>query len=675
MEEPDRSHLRVVDSVPTRKEYLEAVFGPEGYLARRFEGYKQRKGQVDLAVAAERCLTTGKHLFAEGPTGTGKSLAYCVPATYEAAFGEEDENTIVIATANIALQEQLVGKDLPLLQEILPWPFTFGLLKGIGNYLCLDEMESSDAKRGRLFDGDPEDDYERIHAWAESTQTGDKSDLDFDPGAEWVKFSTSRDECKGDKCDLADKCFARKAQSEAKAAKIIVTNYHMLFAHFKVLAATNGIVGILPTSVSVVIMDEAHKAADIAREFFGFQIRQASVRRLARKLRDEELKATLEDDANDFFNELTFLRDDRKRYKTRLKKKDPLNLVYRENIVASLSKASKWFASIADLIDVPPVDPLAPKKKKSKEAKRKREMELAGQRCREIATSIGHALDLHDDPNIVYYLDRDNRETATLNAKIVNVAPILQEWLFNRHRVMCTSATLAGTGGKFDFVMDELGSPKDNTNTLLAESPFDFRKQALLVVPRDMPMPTQDADKYREAVVRYTAKAIELAKGRTLCLFTSYRNLRMAHEYLKQNCSYRVLRQGEMPRMKLLQIFKEEENSVLLGTESFWAGVDVPGPSLSCVVIDRIPFPTPEDPVLDALSEHNDRWFFDYSVPRAQIQLKQGFGRLIRSVTDRGVIVMLDRRLIDKSYGREFIRALPPVLKTRDISAVGEFLE
>ena len=668
MEEAGRHHLSVVgssSSTPSREEYLRAVFGSEGFLAGRFDGYRIRKGQVELAKAVEHCISKRKHLFAEGPTGTGKSLAYCVPASYEAAHGPQDDNIIVIATANIALQEQLVEKDLPLLKEILPWEVDFALLKGIGNYLCLDEMYGADAARGRLFSGNEDDLYERIRKWADETTTGDKSDLPFDPGAEWVKFSTTRDECKGDKCDQADECFARKTQKRAKQAKIIVTNYHMLFAHLRVQLETDGLIGVLPVGISTVIMDEVHKAADIAREFFGFEIRRGAVRRLARKIDDMELKAQLEEDSNSFFNELTYLKDDPDRYRTRLKKKEPIDDSYK-NVCESLLASSEWFAEEAERIWDPP--------KRSKEAKKKREYELAAKRCREIAGSIDSAMHLKDDPNVVYHLEKDQSGSATLKAKVVNIGPILQGLLFGQHRVICTSATLAGVGGSFDFAMKELGAPEEDCITLLAESPFDFREQGLLVVPSDLPMPQKEPERYREAVARYTAKAIELAGGRTLCLFTSYRNLSLAHDYLRPRCKHRLLRQGEMPRTKLIEIFKEDKNSVLLGTESFWAGVDVPGEALSCVVIDRIPFPTPDDPVLDAISDHNDNWFFDYSVPRAQIQLKQGVGRLIRSVTDRGVVVMLDRRLIDKSYGRQFIRALPPFLKTRDISAVKEFL-
>lgn len=657
-------HLAVVtdDGMPSREEYVGAVFGPDGFLAQHFERYEPRAGQIALAQACATSLAGGNHLFAEGPTGTGKSLGYCVPASFEAACqADDEEGVVVIATANIALQEQLVQKDLPLLREILPWVVDFSLLKGFANYLCLDEMYLSDAKRGRLQLGDANDRYEQIREWAETTTTGDRNELPFEPGAEWAKFSTSRDDCKGNKCDLADECFARRAQSSAKAARIIVTNYHLLFAHLKVLATTDGNVSVLPPGVNTIIMDEAHKAADIARDFFGFELRVGQCRKLARKL-DGELGEDLESIANGFFMDLDTLRRDPRRYKTRLRKPGQINP---SELIAVLDESRVAFRDFAASFGSPPP--------KTKESKRQEEAKKAEGRCANIMLSLKQAANLADDPDVVYHLEGDNRGT-TLRAKVVNIAPILEQWLFGRHKVICTSATLANAGGSFAFVMRELGAPKEQTDTLVAESPFDHARQGLLVVPKTLPMPTQDQDAYRRAVVDLTLETIELARGRTLCLFTSYRNLGMVRDALF-DCPYPVLVQGDAPRTQLIERFKAETNSVLLGTESFWAGVDVPGEALSCVVIDRIPFPTPEDPVLDAISAHDDRWFFTYSVPRAQIQLKQGVGRLIRSVHDRGVIVMLDRRLIDKSYGRQFVRALPPYLRSRRLESVREFLD
>ena len=592
---------------------------------------------------------------------TGKSLAYCVPAVYEVTHAppSDDPRVVIIATANIALQEQLVEKDLPLLQEILPWKFSFGLLKGINNYLCVEEMFNSEARRGRLVTN-TNDTFGKLRSWADETELGDKSELDFDPGAEWMKFSTTTDECKGDNCAHADVCFARKAKAKAKGSQIIVTNYHMLFAHFRLQQTTDGAVGIFPPGAQTIIMDEVHKAGDIARDFFGFELRKGALVRLSRKIKTQELAEDVEVELNKFFEALASLRDSRA-YKTRLRSKD---CIASAGLIEVLTAAGSWFTKAAAAYG----DPVA----MSDQAKKKQQLHRDAERCLSIIDNITQVMQLHDDPNIVYHIETDSRGNAALKAKVVNVAPVLAEFLFGQHNVVCTSATLAGGGGKFDFAIKELGAPKDETATLLAESPFDFKKQALLVVPNTMPFPSEDA--YRLQVAKHCLAAIKQAKGRTLCLFTSYKNLNITAEHLEGKTKFEILKQGDMPRMKLLARFKENKSSVLLGTESFWAGVDVPGEALSCVVVDRIPFPTPEDPVLDAISEHDSNWFFNYSIPRAQIQLKQGVGRLIRAVTDRGVVVMLDRRLTDKNYGREFIRALPPFLKSRDMKTIGEFL-
>jgi len=703
--------------LPEGDDYLEAVFGRDGLLAREFDGYKIRSGQVELAEAVDaaiRGVDEKRHLLAEGPTGTGKSLAYCVPATYHA---KKSQAAVVIATANIALQEQLVEKDLPLLARILPWRFSFALLKGIGNFLCLDALEDTEHElelEGRRF-GFDEDEHDRIEVirdWARATQTGDVSELPFEPKALWSKFSTTADDCKRDKCDKCDDCFALAAIARAKGADVIVTNFHMLFAHIKVARQTAYQALILPPH-STLILDEAHKAADTARDFFGMKIGAGGLKKQIKKARTREngkqLRApgmadtdldfrpkafgisearveSLEGASNKFFSQLTGFMKSRE-YQTRLKVADP---VESSAIVAELTATADELATQTRLL-APFIPPKVPGAKPSKAEKRKKELELVKTKLREVAGSIVAAMQLADEPREVYFLEEDRAGRAVLRSKLVDVSPILRVELFNdlskceepenyqnpeRHEsCILTSATLS-TGGRFDWIGKEVGAPPEKTRTLIADSPFDFESQALLIVPNDVPFPNgKTADEYRERVPELMLDVIELAQGRTLCLFTSYRNLNATRDaYRRSGLPYRLLVQGDAPRTKLVEEFKADESSVLLGTESFWAGVDCPGEALSCVAIDRIPFATPDDPVLDMISAHNDRWFFDYSIPRACIQFKQGAGRLIRTVTDSGVVVCFDRRIVDKSYGRIFVKSLPPMAKTRRLDALAEFL-
>ena len=632
-------------------EYIDTVFGPNGILARRFEGYTPRPAQIKLARAVDAALSDGRHLMAEAPTGTGKSIGYGVPATYHAAH---HGRRVVIATANIALQEQLVGKDLPLLAELLPWRIEYALLKGKSNYLCHDRLYQEEAE-GTLELLDDRGDgamLDELVAWARSTVTGDVSELSFQPPYRlWRRFSTTSDECKGSDCRFRDECCSLRAREAAQEAHVVVCNYHLLFAHVQVKEATGQDLVLPPFDVA--ILDEAHKAADIARDFFGFRITAGSVRwatRLLAKIDEARLRQTIADEADRFFGRLAAHRRS-PAYRSRLRRPD---VVPWSRLCELLRKAADAYdESLADVDDTD----------------LRSDVRRTGARCDTLGAQIREAMTLAD-PGSVTFIEEDARGNAVLRSKPIEVADRLQRSLFDdAHSVVLTSATLT-TGGSFNHIKGEVGVP--DPRLLTVESPFDFSRQALLVVPSDMPAPGDPA--YPAAVAAAFAEILELAEGRTLGLFTSYRNLDATFERVQGN-GHRVLRQGDMPRTALVEEFRRDVRSVLLGTESFWAGVDVPGEALSCVVIDRLPFPSPDDPVLDAISERDRQWFRTYSLPRAVIAFKQGFGRLIRSASDRGVVVVLDRRLVTKPYGRIFTASLPDVLKSRRIENVRRFLE
>ncbi|MBN1773204.1 MAG: DEAD/DEAH box helicase family protein [Deltaproteobacteria bacterium] len=632
-------------------DYIDEVLGATGYLAKKFSGYMPRPGQIALARAVDAAIRDGEHIMAEGPTGTGKSIGYATPATYHAA---QSGKRVVIATANIALQEQLVRKDLPLLAEVLPWGFTFALLKGKNNFLCLDRFYEAESKGELdLFDDPADVDLQRaIVDWARATNTGDVSELPFEPPPRlWRRFSVSADDCKGSDCHFYDECHAARARAAAAEANVVVTNYHLLFAHLQVREATGEDLVLPPFDIA--ILDEAHKAADIARDFFGFRVTAGGVRwvgRLLSKTGDTKLADKLTSEADRFFERLLALRRSPS-YKTRLRQPHPVPW---SELHGALHEVARGYTAASE---------------EAADTDERAELRRALRRAETLAEQIEAAMTLADS-GAVYFIDEDTKGRATLCAKPIEVADRLRRTLFGAtHSVTVTSATLS-TGGSFNFIASELGVPEPRA--IIADSPFRWEEQALLIVPEGMPEPNDPS--FPASVASTFSEIIDLARGRTLGLFTSYRNLNATYQRVAGN-GHRVLKQGDMPRTALIEEFRRDVGSVLLGTESFWAGVDVPGESLSCVVIDRLPFPTPDDPVLDAITQRDRRWFTNYSVPRAVIAFKQGFGRLIRTVTDRGVVVVLDRRLVTKPYGRLFTDSLPNVLKSRRLDSIRRFLE
>ena len=588
-----------------------------------------------------------------GQSASTAQVAYAVPAVYRA---HHDKKRVVIATANIALQEQLVRKDLPMLASVLPWPFTFALLKGRNNYVCLDRRIESEARgelRGLYYD-DQQRQVDEVLAWAEATKTGDVSELPFIPSAQvWSKFSVGSDECKGEGCPFRDDCFAERAKGLAQGADLVVTNYHMLFAHLALRAETGQDL-VLP-AFDLLILDEAHEAAEIAREFFGFTVSEQTFARLATVAADmgnKALAGELRQEAQSLFTTLgSFARSPR--YKRRLK----------EPGFASAAALQRAVSKLVALATTKAADELADKKERATARNAAKNATVAGAR-------VAEGLEL-SDAGKVYWLDVDPKGRTKLRGKPIDVSTLLRDELFARcPSVSLVSATLT-TQGTFDFVRRELGVP-EGALEVVAETPFDFASQALLVVPERLPDP-RDADFIDEAS-RIFQHVVDACDGRTLGLFTSYRNLNAVYERLDGR-EHRVLRQGELPRAELTRLFKEDVGSILLGTESFWTGIDVAGEALTGLVIDKLPFPPPDDPVIDAICERDPRAFDNYLVPLAIIALRQGVGRLIRCKTDVGVAVILDKRIAEKGYGKKFLKSLPPMLTTRRVENIGRFLE
>lgn len=629
-------------------------FAADGPLRELFPNYTPRKGQVDMALDVEDAIATGGVVMAEGPTGTGKSLAYLIPAI-------QSGKTVVVCTANIALQEQLMQKDLPLLAEAMGGSFTFALAKGRNNYLCVDRLGKTIAK----YAGEnPDDEMDELLTWADSTAEGDMSELPFVPKPKnWRRLSVMSDECKGKQCAHYDRCHSVAAKRKLTNSQIIVANYAVVFLN-AILRAATGMDLVLPPH-QVLVLDEAHKAADIAREHFGAKVRHTQVEWACNFARNNggdlaKLARDVEKCSERFFRDL--LRFSKSRdYRVRLRMPGSLKRLGSEPLAAALRKLAENYARVATYTSDRD-DAIA--------------LQNGAKNAVEYASTI-EAADALEDPDRVFYVDEiPDRDTCELRATPVHIGPVLKELVFDHaETTVITSATIA-VDGAFKYISNELGLVP--THEIVAESPFDWAAQAAFVGFPDMPEPN-DAG-FPDAMCSRVVEVIRQARGRTLCLFTSHRNLNIAYEAVKRaRLPFKVLKQGDKPRIQLVEEFRNDVTSVLMGTESFWAGVDVPGESLSCVVMDKLPFPSPDNPVLDALKEQDiarfgkDRTFMEHSVPMAIIQFKQGSGRLLRHVDDRGVIACLDPRIFTKGYGRAFVNSLPPMKYHRGTAAVGDF--
>lgn len=622
------------------------TFGPGGPLAAGNPAYEARPGQVSLAREVADALgagTFGKrhHLLAEGPCGIGKSKAYGVPAAWLAAHGKK----VLIVTASIALQEQLIKKDLPALQAELGWDFDFAILKGRSNYLCKAELETLSPNDAPLAERDA---FDEVLEWSKVTRAGDKSELLIKPSElVWGRFSVSSEACPGSKCSKYSSCFAMKAREAAATAGILVTNYHMLFLNL----AYGG--SVLPAS-DVVILDEAHEAPDIARDLLGFQVSAGTFRRYARdadKRGYPKLARALRSEADAFFTTLLRFHDSG-HYRGLVRWPLPFGAEPLAEAVEAYTKACT----------------------KSHLA----EHALTSTR------RLKEGLDLTDE-NCVYSIDvTENRATgerrAQLRARYVQPGPVLEQQLWGAYAsVVAVSATIT-TDGKFDFARRELGAPKASRE-LIVETPFDFARQAMLVVPDARELPEPNDPSFVETSTRYLLDTIRACGGRTLALFTSYRALNAVYERIVAELARwpaatrpRVLRQGDAPPSVLAETFKADVRSVLLGTSSFWTGIDVPGEALTGLVIERLPFGSPDDPVTIRLGESDRNSFGTFTVPKAILQMRQGIGRLIRSQADSGAVVLLDRRVTTKSYGARFLRSLPPMRRASSPAAISPFL-
>ncbi len=623
---------------------IRQIFDPGGLLERKSRRYEPREGQVRMAEAVERAIAEKSHLAVEAPCGIGKTYAYLVPAIARAL---ESDARVIVCTANIALQEQILEKDLPALAKVFPRKFTYALIKGINNYLCLDRFEETKQELPWIaFDVRELRQWERLQAWEEETPSGDISDLEFEPlESLWGRVNGVSELCNGAQCRFYQDCFAMDARRRVRGAQVIVTNYHLFFAHLAVRAAS-GVDAVLPPA-PIVVCDEAHEMADIARDFFGRRLTPFSVNMLVRGanfLRRGGVAEDLRRASRAFFERV------RRSPETRLRKPD---WIQADDLAGSVTEYRK-------LLD---------------EARESTADEAELDRIAKFSLAAGHysgrlqAFLALDDPNMVYWVERTG-EAARLCSRVIDVSGVLEQELFRKTpTVVLTSATLTAAGD-FGFLKRETGLPE--TRELRVDSPFDFPSQAILVAPRLEKGPNDEG--FAAEIAGHINRILRFLGGRTMCLFTSYRNLEACAAAARET-GVTILRQGDRPRSKLLAQFRRDEGTALFATASFWQGVDVPGEALSCLTIDKIPFLSPGDPLLEALQERDPDSFRNYSLPKAILDLRQGFGRLIRARSDRGVVVIFDNRLFTKSYGGDVLASLPGCPVHRDLDALENFFK
>lgn len=623
--------MRVTTSTPPllptarhSRDLVDDAFGPGGWISRRKANYAPREGQIILSRAIATAIEGKGRILAEGPCGTGKSYAYAVPAI-ASAFRSGQKAMIV--TAGIALQEQLVNHDLPFLQKALPWEFTFALAKGRSNYLCRERAEHPRTQRelARLT-GEDRASAEKVANWARTTQTGDRSELDHNPSARvWAMFSSD------DRCTYRDMCFYEQARAKAFDADVQVVNYHLYFQHIELLRRTGKEV-LLPHA-SVLIMDEAHEAADIARAVFGFELTALTFHRIAKDAEDHADRATTE--------ELVRSADELFAAVGAYAKKNPHGFRFRVPHVVSSARLERAAAVLDNALA----------------GARNRDADRLSSRLKGAITRVSDFVSLVNPDGFIYFAETaEHDERTKLVCRQLDVGPTLRRSVYARHdSVAIVSATLK-TCGDFSFIRRELGLDKIPAAEVEVRSPFP--DGCLLVVPvYEMPDPKDHPEAFAEEAARKIASIIEMVGGRTLALHTSRSAMQKSFERVSALLGrrYRMFLQDDPsgpPKAKLVDAFRDDVSSCLFGTKSMFTGVDVPGESLSCVVIDKIPYPRRDDPVIEALRERSDRQGFKLHVlPRAEMQLRQAAGRVIRSTTDRGVLVLLDPRTTNSARG------------------------
>ncbi len=645
---------------------MEQIFGRGGLLARAHPDYEYRPGQVEMAAAVLRAFEERRHLLVEAGTGTGKTLAYLVPAVAAAtARGQR----VIISTGTKNLQEQLMEKDVPFLQRVLPKKFSASYMKGRNNYACLQRIKRAETMP--VLDGlDDVDYFDEVRRWARDSQAGDRAELVQLPEnlSFWRHIDARSETCLGQKCPDYDPCFVTRMRARAQDADIVIVNHHLFFAD---LALRGGEYGQVLPDYGAVIFDEAHLFEDVAAEYFGFQVSSYQLEDL---LRDLQLLPVTDTSVN---KELTRASGRVIRFADQFwmgfqpgRGEEGRSPILPGTFARQLTNGEIEATALGQAYLS--LDGALQRMETTLDALREQppEVENLVRRIREARFHLEFIV-AGDDKRYVYWLERRGRGTF-LRASPIDVSSLLQDKLFDKvETVVMTSATLA-SGGNFTFARERLGLLDDKTDELIAPSSFDYEHQAVLYLPPNMPDPRNA--RWAEAAADEVERILNVTDGRAFVLSTSLSGMRALYERVAPRVDFPCLMQGTASKSGLLERFRQTPHAVLFATSSFWQGVDVRGEALSCVIVDKLPFAVPSDPIVAARQKFIDdaggSSFYEYSVPQAIITLKQGLGRLIRSATDRGVLSVLDPRLRTQPYGRQFLKSLPPCRVTTDINDV-----
>jgi ATP-dependent DNA helicase DinG len=643
---------------------LYQFFAPGGLLSRTHPAYEFRRGQLQMAQAVEAAIEEKRHLIVEAGTGTGKTLAYLMPVI-------RSGKRVIISTGTKNLQEQLFHKDIPFLEQAL-FPegnkkLSVCYMKGRNNYLCRKKLY--DLTDQPVLSGlDEVEQYRAIAAWEQTTASGDRAELTQLPEASalWHKLDARADTCLGQKCSSWDKCFVTEMRRRGMDSDIVIVNHHLFFADLGIKQQAEGApdAGILPEA-GVVIFDEAHELEDVAGSYFGISVSAARLEELCRDVeaslhRNKNYTAAFSGaiqslrDRSGFFFSLLPEGDGRFAFENRREFLEENG----DEFIGLRQSLARLGAEIENMPSKP------------------EEVFAFARRAQELQVQLSFLME-SEDKNTVFWIERrrSGRENfkVSLQATPIDVGPILRECLWTKlDSSVLTSATLA-VGGGFDYIRGRLGV--EHARDLVLPSHFDYQKQAMLYVPPDLPDPRtpQFAAKAAERI----RQLLEITRGRAFVLFTSYAQMRDVYQRLLGEVEFPMLLQGDAPKSALLEEFRLTPHCVLFATSSFWQGVDVQGEQLSCVIIDRLPFAVPSDPVvaarIKAIDAEGENAFFQYQVPAAVITLKQGFGRLIRSLNDRGLLALLDNRILKKQYGRVFVESLPDYRRTTELGVVKEW--
>ena len=665
VDENARNQARAVAEGETAKPSMQEVFGPGGFLERCMRGgfdrsvvnsdYEYRAGQMEMAELVDDAFETHHHAIVEAGTGTGKTLAYLIPAICSG-------RRVVVSTATKSLQEQLFQKDIPFLQKHFAPNLKVAVMKGRSNFLCLTKLNQLQ-DQGLLKGIEELDAFRQIKDWAKLTETGDRAELRFLPDNSelWGRLDARRDTCTGQKCPSFNPCFVTGMHQRAKEADLIIVNHHLFFAD---LALKQDDFGSILPEYSAVVFDEAHEMEDVASEYFGRQISNFRFEELARDT-DQTLRL-LRLGTPSLLRKTQRIRERNRSFFELFPPREGRFSFSRNERAAFLEQNRETYDALVSSLKRLETE-LAAQTTKPEELTRiaRRSFEL-----RQELTFLFES----NEKNFVYWYERRNKGVF-LTATPIDVSQILRQRLFEQFdTVILTSATLT-VGGRFDYIRQRLGIDHAKERALPPE--FDYPQQALLYLPRKMP-DVRDAG-FSSKAADEIVQLLEHSQGRAFCLFTSYSQMNELFERVRSRVSFPLLLQGTAPRSALLERFKNTEAAVLFATASFWQGVDVPGEQLSCVIVDRLPFAVPSDPIVaarvHALQEDGHNAFAEFQVPQAVLSLKQGFGRLIRTKTDRGVLALLDTRIQRMPYGKIFLESLPRYRVTQELTDVARFLD